>query len=54
VLGKYLKLVYEHHERAGTLDAEHGDQGGELSVFDLGAIFTPTRGELPAAIPASE
>jgi hypothetical protein len=38
VLGKYLKLAFDFHEQAGTLDAE--PPGGEgLSVFDLGAIF---------------
>ena len=39
VLGKYLKLVYEHHEKAGTLDSEDVNMDGELDVLDLGAIF---------------
>jgi hypothetical protein len=43
VLGKYLKLVFDHHDRAGTLDAERPAGEGELSVFDLGAIFCAAR-----------
>jgi len=39
VLGKYLKLVYEHHERAGTLDSLDINADGLLNVLDLGAIF---------------
>lgn len=38
-LGKYLKLVYEAHEKAGTLDSTDLNVDGKLSVLDLGAIF---------------
>lgn len=40
VLGKYLKLVYDRHEQEGTLGARDVDQDGELTVEDLGAVFT--------------
>ena len=39
VLGKYLKLVFEFHEEAGTLDAADLNHDGTLNVYDLGAIF---------------
>lgn len=39
VLGKYLKLIYESHEKAGTLDSQDLNVDGKLDVFDLGAIF---------------
>lgn len=39
VLGKYLKLVYDAHEKAGTLDSFDMNIDGKLDVFDLGAIF---------------
>jgi hypothetical protein len=39
VLGKYLKLMFDCHEKAGTLDSSDVNQDGELDVFDLGAIF---------------
>lgn len=39
VLDKYLKLVFDAHEKAGTLDS--GDVTGDekLDVYDLGAVF---------------
>jgi len=39
-LGKYLKLVFEHHEKAKTLDKADLNNDRKLDVFDLGAIFT--------------
>jgi len=39
VLGKYLKLVYDKHDKKGTLDSDDINQDGKLNVFDLGAIF---------------
>ena len=39
VLGKYLKIVYECHEKAGTLDKSDLNRDGELNAFDLGVIF---------------
>ena len=41
VLGKYLKLVFEFHEEAGTLDAGDLNHDGTPNVYDLGAILTP-------------
>lgn len=38
VLGKYLKLIYEIHERQGTLDRTDLDGDGELNIYDLGCI----------------
>jgi len=38
VLGKYLKLVFDRHEAAGTLDAEDVNADGKLDVYDLGAV----------------
>lgn len=39
VLGKYLKLIFEIHEKQGTLDSHglHGDK--KVDVYDLGVIF---------------
>jgi hypothetical protein len=39
VLGKYLKLVFEHHQGMGTLDAIDLNADGNLDVLDLGATF---------------
>ncbi len=39
VLGKYLKLVFEHHENVGTLDAADLNADGKLDVYDLGVAF---------------
>ncbi|MFY3739824.1 MAG: hypothetical protein HMLIMOIP_000243 [Candidatus Nitrosomirales archaeon] len=39
VLGKYLKLIYEAHEKSGTLDSLDLNVDGKLDVFDLGTIF---------------
>jgi hypothetical protein len=35
VLGKYLKLVYEAHEKANTLDSMDINADGSLDVFDF-------------------
>lgn len=43
VLGKYLKLVFDHHEQVGTLDAADLNADGTLDIFDLGAIFRSTQ-----------
>lgn len=40
VLGKYLKLVYDAHEKKGTLDSVDINQDGKLNVYDLGSVFT--------------
>lgn len=42
VLGKYLKLVFDFHERAGTLDSGDLNADGQLDIYDLGAIFIRT------------
>lgn len=39
VLGKYLKLVYEIHERQGTLEKSDLNRDGKLDVYDLGVIL---------------
>jgi HNH endonuclease len=39
VLGKYLKLVYEAHERSNTLDSSDLNTDGHVDIFDLGSIF---------------
>ncbi len=39
VLGKYLKLIYEIHEKQGTLDKNDLNQDGKLDIFDLGVIL---------------
>lgn len=39
VLGKYLKLIYEIHEKQGTLNKNDLNQDGKLDVFDLGVII---------------
>ncbi|MGQ9498704.1 MAG: HNH endonuclease [Desulfotomaculales bacterium] len=38
VLSKYLKLVYDFHEKNGTLDRNDLNQDGKLDIMDL-AIF---------------
>lgn len=38
VLSKYLKLVYDFHEKNGTLDKDDLNQDGKLDIMDL-AIF---------------
>ena len=43
VLGKYLKLVYEAHEKNGSLDAGDLNADGSLDIFDLGAVFKNIR-----------
>lgn len=54
VLGKYLKLVFEAHERAGTLDRGDLNADGKLDVLDRAAVLarglllTPGRNEAPA------
>ena len=40
VLGKYLKLIYDIHEKQGTLDSPGLRSDSEkLNVYDLGVIF---------------
>lgn len=39
VLGKYLKLIYEIHERQNTLDKSDLNRDGKLNVYDLGVII---------------
>jgi CRISPR/Cas system Type II protein with McrA/HNH and RuvC-like nuclease domain len=39
VLGKYLKLIYEIHERQGTLERTNFKPGVELNIYDLGVIL---------------
>ncbi|MBA7603671.1 hypothetical protein ES703_10786 [subsurface metagenome] len=39
VLGKYLKLVFDEHERVGALDSEDLNAGGKLNVYDFSAVF---------------
>lgn len=39
VLGKYLKLVYEAHERSKTLDSLDLNADGTLDILDLGTVF---------------
>lgn len=41
VLGKYLKLIYDIHEKQGTLDSAGLRDGEKLNVYDLGMIFSP-------------
>jgi hypothetical protein len=36
VLGKYLKLIFEVHETAGTLDSADLNSDGQLDIYDLG------------------
>jgi HNH endonuclease len=40
-LGKYLKLIFELHERAGTLDSSDVNADARLDVSDLGAVLAP-------------
>ena len=39
VLGKYLKLAYEEHEKQGTLESGDINGDGMLDVLDLGFVF---------------
>lgn len=39
VLGKYLKLIYEIHEKQGTLDKSDLNKDGKLDVYDLGVVL---------------
>lgn len=39
VLGKYLKLIFDFHEKEGTLDLDDINADGKLNVYDLGSIF---------------
>lgn len=39
VLGEYLKLVFDAHERAGTLDRGDLNADGKLAVLDLAAVL---------------
>ena len=40
VLGKYLKLIYEVHEKQGTLDKSDLNQDGKLDIYDLGVVLS--------------
>ncbi len=39
VLGKYLKIVFDAHEKSGTLDSSDITGDKKLDIYDLGAIF---------------
>ncbi len=39
VLGKYLKLAYDAHDKAGTLDSLDLNADGALDIYDLGKVF---------------
>ena len=39
VLGKYLKIIYDIHEKYGTLDSADLNKDGRLDVFDLGSVL---------------
>ncbi|MGI0022865.1 MAG: hypothetical protein ACRD9Q_08405, partial [Nitrososphaeraceae archaeon] len=39
VLGKYLKIIYEEHEKKGTLESGDINGDGVLDVLDLGVVF---------------
>jgi hypothetical protein len=41
-LGKYLKLIFELHEQAGTLDTSGLNANAQLDVLDLGAVLAPS------------
>jgi hypothetical protein len=43
VLGKYLKLIFEVHEKTGTLDSADVNADGQLNVLDLGSILSQSR-----------
>ena len=40
VLGKYLKLIYDIHEKQGTLEKTTLKTGKPLDVYDLGVVLT--------------
>lgn len=42
VLGKYLKLIYDIHEKQGTLDSCDLNGDGKIDIFDLGVVFKNT------------
>jgi len=53
VLGKYLKLVYDMHEEAATLDSADLNADGQLDIFDLDAVLSiPVRLRKPCRDPA--
>lgn len=39
VLGKYLKLIFDIHEKQGALDYYDLNNDGELDIYDLGIIL---------------
>ena len=39
VLGKYLKQIYEMHDKNGTLDSTDLNRDGSLDVYDLSSIL---------------
>jgi len=39
VLGKYLKLIYDIHEKQGTLDSCDLNGDGKMDIYDLGIII---------------
>lgn len=40
VLGKYLKLIYDIHEKQGTLDSGDLNGDGKLDIYDLGVVLS--------------
>ncbi len=39
VLGKYLKIIYELHEKQGTLDSLDMNGDGKIDIYDLGIVL---------------
>lgn len=43
VLGKYLKLIFDMHDHAGSLDLADLNNDGKLDIFDLCAVLPQRR-----------
>jgi len=43
VLGKFLKLAYDLHDRQGTLDSADLNGDGKLDIFDLAIVIQTER-----------
>ena len=43
VLGKFLKLAYDLHDRQGTLDSADLNGDGKLDIFDLAVVIQAER-----------